>query len=329
MNSYITNKIKLKKNNKFAAIIGLSPSKGARSPKLWNSAYSYFKKKIKMFPLDVAKNNLKNLCLVLKKNPYFIGGSVTAPYKEEIIKYLDNIEPKAKQIGSVNTIKKESNFLNGYNTDYFGFIETLKEVKINKKRKKILILGSGGAGKACIVATINYFTKSSILIFNRDKKSLIKFLKKINYKSNKIKPIDLKFIKNIKFDLIINSTSVGFDQWQGQNKYFNLKNFTPLALSKVNKIKEKNMRLFLNKNQNLFEKNFLNSFKILNKQNNICVIDIIYQPLSSLLLKIAEICSLKTYNGLKMNLMQAVIAFKIVNNIKNKKKIMKGMNYGK
>ena len=55
LSQFLNNNINLKKNNLYALIIGSNPSKGARSPKLWNKAYKKFKIKIAMYPLDVEK----------------------------------------------------------------------------------------------------------------------------------------------------------------------------------------------------------------------------------------------------------------------------------
>ncbi|MFH4964370.1 shikimate dehydrogenase [Gaetbulibacter sp. M235] len=76
------------------------------------------------------------------------GFNVTIPYKEAIIPYLDTLDEKAKEIGAVNTVKvTEDNKLVGFNTDYFGFIESLKPF-LKPHHKKALILGTGGASKA-------------------------------------------------------------------------------------------------------------------------------------------------------------------------------------
>ena len=68
INRLITNKITFPKNTHYAAIIGTSPSKSARSPKLWNKVYKKLKSKTKMIPLDVKKKELKKLMRVLKKD---------------------------------------------------------------------------------------------------------------------------------------------------------------------------------------------------------------------------------------------------------------------
>ncbi|WP_203258823.1 shikimate dehydrogenase family protein [Hyunsoonleella ulvae] len=78
------------------------------------------------------------------------GFNVTIPYKEEVIPYLDKLNKKAKAIGAVNTIKiTKKGKLVGYNTDCYGFINSLKPF-LKKHHKKALILGTGGASKAVI-----------------------------------------------------------------------------------------------------------------------------------------------------------------------------------
>ena len=104
INKIIKNTINIQKRQKFAVIIGYNPSVGARSPKLWNNAYKKLNKKIRMHPLDVDIKNMKKTFDFIKTNSFFIGGSITAPYKIEAIKYLDYIDDKSQKIGSINTI---------------------------------------------------------------------------------------------------------------------------------------------------------------------------------------------------------------------------------
>ena len=128
MNQHLENKLKILKNKKYALIIGVNPSQGARSPKLWNKVYKSQRSKIRMYPADVKKKKVKHLIQSLKKDPLFIGGSVTIPYKISIMRYLDKIDSKAKKIGSVNTIKKMGKKLIGFNTDYDGALATLNKL---------------------------------------------------------------------------------------------------------------------------------------------------------------------------------------------------------
>ena len=89
--------------------------------------------------------------------------NVTIPYKENIISLLDSLSLEATQIGAVNTIKIDSNKkLKGYNTDYIGFINSIKPL-LNSKHKKAIILGSGGASKA-IIYSLNKMNISSLIV---------------------------------------------------------------------------------------------------------------------------------------------------------------------
>lgn len=75
------------------------------------------------------------------------GFNVTIPYKEEIISYLDKLSPEAEKIGAVNCVKIQNNKKIGFNTDAFGFENSLKPL-LEKHHQKALILGDGGAAKA-------------------------------------------------------------------------------------------------------------------------------------------------------------------------------------
>ncbi|OGR30225.1 MAG: shikimate dehydrogenase [Desulfobacca sp. RBG_16_60_12] len=77
-----------------------------------------------------------------------IGGvSVTIPFKEEIIPLIDALDPRAAQIGAVNTVVNREGRLTGYNTDWLGAVTALT-AKISLKGRHVLILGAGGASRA-------------------------------------------------------------------------------------------------------------------------------------------------------------------------------------
>lgn len=75
------------------------------------------------------------------------GLNVTIPYKEKIIPYLDELSEEADKIGAVNTIAFREGRTVGYNTDVFGFQESLLTL-IGDAALKALVLGTGGAAKA-------------------------------------------------------------------------------------------------------------------------------------------------------------------------------------
>ena len=317
---FIKNKINLMEGQKFVSIIGSDPSKGARSPILWNKAYLKLKIDMKMFPLDVKPQNIGRLIKYLKRNDCFYASAVTIPYKEKVIKYLDEIEKSALEIGSVNLIVKEKNKLKGYNTDYTGCEFTLN--RISKKIKNILIIGCGGAGKACIISTKNKYPKANIYLFNRDLNKLKKFNKriKINKQNIKILNNNSSFKKLKKIDLIINTTSLGFNLRIPSIKS-NFKYFSPISVSEI-KLKKLNTK---EKMTNAIIENVLDTLAFLKTNSNAVIFDIIYQPSETLIMKIGKKVGLRTINGLEMNFMQAVEAFKIVNKKIKIKKIIEVM----
>ena len=81
----------------------------------------------------------------LLRNGDFNGLNVTIPYKKEVLKYLDEVDPLAARLGSVNTVVKKDGKLFGYNSDYFGFLSLVRQTGIEPRGKKALVLGSGGA----------------------------------------------------------------------------------------------------------------------------------------------------------------------------------------
>ena len=79
----------------------------------------------------------------------YLGANVTVPHKEQVGRYLDEIDTWAGSVGAVNTIVREGGSLVGYNTDSFGFIRSLKEMgRFDPRSKRVLLLGAGGAARA-------------------------------------------------------------------------------------------------------------------------------------------------------------------------------------
>ncbi len=136
---------------------------------------------------------------VIKNNPEIVGLNVTIPYKEQIIPYLDELDEEAKEIGAVNTVKvirtENGIKLKGYNTDIYGFRETLKPL-LKMHHYKALILGTGGAAKA-----VEYVLKKiglSVLYVSRNPAS---------EKERSYEELNEFAVKD--FPVIVNSTPLG------------------------------------------------------------------------------------------------------------------------
>ncbi len=125
-----------------------------------NISYSfsrgYFSEKFKKEGLDSSYENfdipsITEFPKVLKEKN-LKGINVTIPYKLEVIPFMDQLDESAEHIGAVNVIKlQENGTLIGYNSDYYGFKNSLQPL-LKPNTKKALILGTGGASKAIAYA---------------------------------------------------------------------------------------------------------------------------------------------------------------------------------
>lgn len=101
--------------------------------------------------------NLDALLQIITDN-HLNGLNVTKPYKELVIPFLNELDSTAKDIGAVNCIKINWNnnqpYLIGYNTDYYGFAQSIKPF-LEPIHQRALILGTGGASKAIAYALKN------------------------------------------------------------------------------------------------------------------------------------------------------------------------------
>lgn len=95
--------------------------------------------------------SLDDLPFKLHENPNLCGMNVTIPYKKAIIPMLHQVDEIALQIGAVNTIRCTPYGMTGYNTDYYGFSQSLQPF-LKAHHTKALILGTGGASNAVAFA---------------------------------------------------------------------------------------------------------------------------------------------------------------------------------
>jgi len=178
-------------------VIGDQTSKSL-SPLIFNHWFKKYKLKAKYSYVEVGQAKFDETLAKKLQQENTKGFNVTIPYKKKIFKHLNNKNLHAKNIGAVNcvTIGKK---IKGINTDWLGYLGSIKNVKINKN-KKILILGYGGAAQAIFYGfSIKGF--KNIMVFNRSKKAIK--VKGINRFTKKYSLID-RHLKDS--HLIINTT---------------------------------------------------------------------------------------------------------------------------
>jgi shikimate dehydrogenase len=164
---------------------------------------------------------------IIRNNPKLIGLNVTIPYKEQVIPFLNELNDSAQKIGAVNTVKitrtSTGVYLKGFNTDTFGFENSIKPL-LKEYHKKALILGTGGASKALkfvlnklgiefISASIEELKDNEIRYDEVDEKMMAERLLIINAtplgtypKTESFPAIPYEFIteKHLLFDLVYN-----------------------------------------------------------------------------------------------------------------------------
>ena len=191
-------------------IIG-NPLSHTLSPDIHNSAIKHFGLDLFFKKWELEKKELKEFFLNAKENNV-IGGCITVPHKENVLKYFDFYDDSVKRIGAANWFKIEDDKIFGFNTDYIGFKKSIPDSKLNNlSQLNCVVLGSGGSAKAVVEA---------LFIKNAQKISIINrtFLKAeeiaSKYSSSGITSLNLNSIDSIRHeiknaDLIVNTTSVG------------------------------------------------------------------------------------------------------------------------
>ncbi len=133
--------------------------------------------------------------------PMISGLSITMPYKQEIMQYLDEINPIAKKINAVNTVIIKKGKLIGMNTDFEGAIEAI-EKKTRIKGRNIVMLGAGGVARAIGYGIV--MNGGNLIVVNRTIEKGKNLASELG--------AQFKIIDDIKWediDILINSTSVG------------------------------------------------------------------------------------------------------------------------
>jgi shikimate dehydrogenase len=113
----------------------------------------------------------------------FAGLNVTVPHKVAVIEYLDELDESAKLIGAVNTIKFVGGKAKGYNTDGVGCAKALEAANIQVRGRKVLVLGAGGAARAIVYQLVE--EGADVVIANRTRENAEKLAAEVREKTGK------------------------------------------------------------------------------------------------------------------------------------------------
>jgi shikimate dehydrogenase len=204
---------KFNHNTKIVGVIG-HPIKHSFSPLMHNIAFEMAKQNYIYLPFDVPAASLKDairgmIALGIK------GFNVTIPLKEKIVPLLKDVSDEASIVGAVNTIINDDGNLRGYNTDVYGILESLNPYREELTGQNVVVIGAGGAARSAIYCLIRNFKVGSITIVNRTEQigeSLKEyFASKMLYSEIKSLPLFPPDLIGTFRDakLIINTTSMG------------------------------------------------------------------------------------------------------------------------
>lgn len=135
------------------------------SPAIHNAAFELLGLPVRYGAWDVTDDELPGAVIEVR-GPDVLGANVTVPHKERVIPLLDRIDPAAEVIGAVNTLYKRDGQLRGDNTDAAGFLRSVLEVGFGPRGASVLVLGAGGSARAVCHALLGAGV-ASIVIANR------------------------------------------------------------------------------------------------------------------------------------------------------------------
>lgn len=275
--------MKISWKTRVCGIIG-DPIEHSLSPVMHNAAFEELNLDFVYVAFRVRKDELRE-AIVGAKGLDIRGLNVTMPHKNAVMRYLDEIDSTARSIGAVNTILDDEGRLTGYNTDGIGALKALKENGITPNGKKLLLLGAGGAGKAIAFHATQEVEK--LVILNRTpqkaKKLAEVLLKEFNKKING-NEISTKIIKEELKDADILVNATSVGMYPGIDQSL----VPPSSL-----------------------------------RPGLCVMDIVYNPLETKLVKDAKAVGAKVVSGIEMLVYQGAASFEIWTNHPAPVKVMK------
>lgn len=261
-------------------LIGLIayPIRHSSSPRMHNEAFAKLGLDYAYLAFEVDNDTLEDTIKGFRAMKVR-GSNVSMPNKTVVHKYLDKLSPAAEMCGAVNTIVNDDGVLTGHITDGIGFMTALKDKGIDMIGKKLTLVGAGGAATAIMVQAALDGVKT-ISVFNQKDAFFEKAMNKVAEVREKtgcdITLYDLADLDKLKeemhsSDVFANATGMGMKPLEGQT-------YIP--------------------DPSFFAKDLI-------------VVDIVYAPPETAMLKMAKEAGCQTMNGFGMMLYQGAAAFEM------------------
>ncbi|MBH0176460.1 MAG: shikimate dehydrogenase [Nitrospira sp.] len=257
---------------KFCGIIG-NPVEHSLSPAIHNAAFRRLA--LNYVYLAWRVESIGEAVRGLRALGNFRGASVTIPHKVSAVPFLDEIEPTARHIGAINTIVAEKGRLIGHNTDATGALRALRDGGVTLAGRRIVMLGSGGAARAIAFALAAESKAAALMLFGVDDKERAALASDLRSKTDLV--VEDYFLDDSILRRAVPDAQV-------------LIHCTPIGMSpKVD--------------ATCVPTSLLHS--------GLAVMDIVYNPRETRLLRDARRAGCKTIPGLEMFLNQAVAQFEL------------------
>lgn len=180
----------------------------ALSPQIFDLLFAHFETAGVFSVHDVPPDKL---AAEVRKLSDLDGFSVTIPYKEKIIPFLDGMSEEAKVIGAVNSVRISKGRRLGHNTDLAGFIYPLRRETI--KPARVLILGHGGSARAVLWSLVKEYPETIFAICGRDYDKARSFVDSVTQglaDGRNLTPTTFAdILDDDHYDLIVNCTPMG------------------------------------------------------------------------------------------------------------------------
>lgn len=207
-----------------------------------------------------------------------LGLNVTVPHKNEVMKYLSELDEGAQAIGAANTLVRTENGYKGYNTDMLGLLREVRSYGVELDAHDVIILGAGGAAKA-VAYMCGANGAGHVYILNRT----------------------------------VSKAQAIADH---MNDFFGKQNMTAMSIQDYHKLPEKKNIVFQSTSKGLYPHSDEVIIEDSAFYQMVSVgIDLIYKPFCTRFMSLCRQAGAKSYNGLKMLLYQGIIAYELWNDI--------------